>query len=69
MLCMTAWDAPRFYAAAKGLLVPRANFVGLPDVVRAFQTLIKKLISELIWKPRDESFEVFDLVISTCGLL
>ena len=40
-----------------------------PDVERVFRTLIKKLISELTWKPRDESFEAFDRVISTCGLL
>ena len=33
-----------------------------------FRTLIKKLISELTWKPRDESFEAFDRSISTCGV-
>ena len=39
------------------------------DVGRSFRTLIKKLISKLTWKPRDESFEAFDRIISTCGLL
>ena len=40
-----------------------------PDVGKVFRTLIKKLISKLTRKPRDESFEAFDRVISTCGLL
>jgi len=40
-----------------------------PDVGRVFRILIKKLISELTWKPRDEFFEVFDRIISTCGVL
>ena len=38
------------------------------DVGRTFRALIKKLISELAWKPRDESFEAFDRIISTCGV-
>ena len=44
-----------------------SSYVGL-DVGRVFRTLIKKLISELTWKPRDESFEAFDRIISTCGV-
>ena len=40
-----------------------------PDVGRTFRTLIKKLISELTWKPRDKSFEAFNRIISTSGLL
>ena len=41
----------------------------LLDVGRDFRALIKKLISELAWKPRDGSFEAFDRIVSTCGLL
>ena len=32
-----------------------------------FRTLIKKLISELTWKPRDESFEAFDTPLAHMG--
>ena len=45
------------------------NSLTRPDVGRVFRTLIKKLISELTWKSRDESFEAFDRIISKCGLL
>ena len=53
-------------------LVPKPIFLSVTstvwlDVGRIFRTLIKKLISELTWKPRDKFFEVFYRIISTCG--
>ena len=58
----------------RGCLVENAKIFGchVNNLIRCwegFRALIKKLISELTWKLRDESFEAFDRVISTCGLM
>ena len=58
------WDS------LKGCLVKifgsKVTLIVWLDVGRVFRSLIKKLISELASKPRDESFEAFDRIISTC---
>jgi hypothetical protein len=58
-----------FSSQTKKNLLSNQQFDQMLGLGRTFQILIKKLISELTWKPQDESFDAFDRIISTSGLL
>ena len=65
-ICLVTWNMGQFSSQNEIFLMSNRLF---DQISEGFRILIKKLISELTWKPRNESFKIFDRIISIYVLL